>query len=388
MRKKTPLHFLLAKENKTLDEPSGRFGGSLEVGEVKQFVDASYMPKKEGIPQIGNYVLDKQLSTRKAKVYHDPVSDKTVVANRGTTGTASDWANNARYLMGNYKKTDRMKQAKKVQKEAIQKYGKVDTNVGHSQGGIITRELNKQGLTNEVINLNPASKGEKVLKNEFIIKSVLDPVSILQKQPTKRTTKTKGTMNLLKEHSSDILNRLNPKQIIGMGELLESSQTEGKVLGNRRFLNNMLTDSDIDDYMHKLKVKDCHGCYIKDELPELNKGFFVINLNGQSHWTVLYKDYDEFGNNSYLYFDSFGFPAPKEVEQAIKRDNMGKETEYFSMENQLQDISHTSCGFYVIGWCKFLNLKKDKIKAYQDFIKKFTTDPSKNDAILKKLIKF
>jgi hypothetical protein len=354
MRKKTPLHF----------------GGSLEVGEVKQFVDASYMPKKEGIPQIGNYVLDKQLSTRKAKVYHDPVSDKTVVANRGTTGTASDWLNNAKYLMGNYKKTDRMKQAEKVQKEAIQKYGKVDTNVGHSQGGIITRQLNKQGLTNEVINLNPASKGEKVMKNEFIIKSALDPVSVLQKQPTKRTTKTKGTMNLLKEHSSDILNRLNPKQIIG-----------GQI-------NNMLTDSDIDDYMKKLKVKDYHGCYIKDELPELNKGFYVINLNGQSHWTVLYKDIDEFGNNSYLYFDSFGFPAPKEVEQAIKRDNMGKETEYFSMENQLQDISHTSCGFYVIGWCKCLNNKKNKIKAYQDFIKKFTTDPSQNDVILKKLIKF
>jgi len=346
------------------------FGGSLEVGQVKQFVDASYMPKKEGIPQIGNYVLDKQLSTRKAKVYHDPITDKTVVANRGTTGTASDWANNARYLMGNYKKTDRMKQAERVQKEAIQKYGKVDTNVGHSQGGIITRELNKKGLTNEVINLNPASKGEKVQKNEFVIKSALDPVSILQKQPKKRTTKTKGTMNLLKEHSSDILNRLNPKQIVGFG------------------ITNMLTNFDIDDYMKKLKVKDYHGCYIKDELPELNKGFYVINLNGQSHWTCLYKDIAENGENSYLYFDSFGFPAPVEVEQSIKKDNMGRQTDYFSMENQLQDIDHTSCGFYVIGFCKFLNNKKNKIKAYQDFIKKFTVDPSKNDVILKKLIKF
>jgi hypothetical protein len=287
-----------------------------------------------------------------------------------------------------------MKQAERVQKEAIAKYGKVDTNVGHSQGGIITRELNKKGLTNEVINLNPASKGEKVKKNEFIIKSASDPVSILQKEPKKRTTKTKGTLNFLKEHSTDILDRLNPKQLIGVG----------KRVGKGASLTNMTTDTDIDNYMKKLKIKDYHGCYVKDELPnlpegssrvignvvpyELNKGFYVINLNGQSHWTCLYKDIDEYGNNSYLYFDSFGFPAPLEVERAIQKDNMGRKTDYFSMENQLQNISHTSCGFYVIGWCKFLNNKKDKVKAYEQFIKKFTDDSSKNDAILKKLIGF
>ena len=360
VRKKKPLHF----------------GKGLEIGEIKQFVEASYEPKKGETEQIGNYVLDKELSTRKAKVYHDPINDKTIVANRGTIGTLSDWTNNAQYLMGNYNKTDRMKQAERVQKEAIQKYGKVDTNVGHSQGGIITRRLNEKGLTNEVINLNPASKGEKVRKNEFIIKSMTDPVSILQKQPKKRTTKTKGTLDFLKEHSTDILDRLNPKQLIGRGEDVKNVS------------NNMMTDTDIDNYMKKLKIKDYHGCYIKDELPELNKGFYVINLNGQSHWTCLCKDYDEYGNNYYLYYDSFGFLAPIEVEKSIERDNMGRKTEYFSMENQLQDINFTSCGFFVIGWCKFLNNKKNKIKAYQDFIKKFTIDPSKNDAILKKLIGF
>ena len=354
VRKKKPMHF----------------GGSLEIGEVKQFVEASYEPKKGETEQIGNYVLDKELSTRKAKVYHDPITDKVVVANRGTTGTLSDWANNARYLTGTYNKSDRMKQAEKVQKEAIEKYGKVDTNVGHSQGGIITRRLNEKGLTGEVINLNPASKGERVKANEFIIKSMTDPVSLLQKQPKKRTTKTRGTLDLLKEHSTDILDRLDPRQLVGRG------------------ISNVMSDTDIDNYMEKLKIKDYHGCFIKDELPELNKGFYIINLNGQSHWTCLCKDIDEYGNNYYLYFDSFGFPAPIEVEKAIEKDNMGRKTEYFSMENQLQDIDHTSCGFYVIGWCKFLNNKKDKVKAYQDFIKKFTDNPTKNDAILKKLIKF
>ena len=357
IRKKKPMHF----------------GGSLAVGEIKQFVEASYEPKKGETERIGDYVLDKELSTRKAKVYHDAVHDKTIVANRGTTGTVSDWANNARYLLGDYAKTDRMKQAERVQKKAIDKYGKVDTNVGHSQGGIITRELNKKGLTGEVINLNPASKGEKVMKNEFIIKSVMDPVSLLQKQPKKRTTTTKGTLDLLKEHSTDVLDRLNPRRIIGRGLSVP--------------ITNMLTDSDIDAYAEKLKIKNYHGCFIKDELPELDRGFYVINLNGQSHWTCLHKDVDAYGNNSYLYFDSFGFPAPVEVEKKISFDNMGKKVDYFSMQNQLQDIDHTSCGFYVIAFCKFLSGKKDKLKAYQDFITKFTKDPSKNDAILKKILR-
>lgn len=391
IRKKKPLHF---------GEPARR-GGSLAVGEIKQFVEASYEPKKGETERIGDYVLDKELSTRKAKVYHDPVHDKTIVANRGTTGTVSDWANNARYLLGDYAKTDRMKQAERVQREAIDKYGKVDTNVGHSQGGIITRELNKKGLTGEVINLNPASKGEKVKKNEFIIKSVMDPVSLLQKQPKKRTTKTRGTLDLLKEHSTDVLDRLNPRRIIGRSVAVYPRVNDGTSprTGARGLVTNMLTDSDIDAYAEKLKIKDYHGCYIKDELPELDKGFYVINLNGQSHWTCLCKDVDAYGNNSYLYFDSFGFPAPVEVEKKISFDNMAdpwgvlgnkvsaKKVDYFSMENQLQDIDHTSCGFYVIAFCKSLSGKKDKIKAYQDFITKFTKDPSKNDVILKKILK-
>jgi len=370
IRKKKPLHFGEPTAPKRLSR-----GGSLAVGEIKQFVEASYEPKKGETERIGDYVLDKELSTRKAKVYHDPVHDKTIVANRGTTGTVSDWANNTRYLLGDYAKTDRMKQAERVQKKAIDKYGKVDTNVGHSQGGIITRELNKKGLTGEVINLNPASKGEKVKKNEFIIKSMTDPVSLLQKQPKKRTTKTRGTLDLLKEHSTDVLDRLNPRRIIGSS------------IAAKGLVTNMLTDSDIDAYAKKLKIKNYHGCFIKDELPELDKGFYVINLNGQSHWTCLCKDMDAYGNNSYLYFDSFGFPAPVEVEKKISFDNMGKKVDYFSMQNQLQDIDHTSCGFYVIAWCKFLSGKKDKIKAYQDFIAKFTKDPSKNDAILKKILR-
>lgn len=365
-------------------------GKALPVNEIQQFINASYEGKKGDTERIGTYVLDKELSTRKAKVYHDPTTQKTIVANRGTTGTLSDWHNNLQYLRGKYDDTDRMKQAEDVQRKTIAKYGKVDTNVGHSQGGIITRKLNEKGLTGEVINLNPASMFEKQKENEYVIRSKSDPVSLLHAlNPFARkenTTTTSGTMNLLKEHGSNILSRLDPSKLIG-------SQGKGGVLGERSSLTNELSNYDIDAWMEHFKIKNYHGCYIKDELPELNEGYYVINLNGQSHWTCLCKTLDKEGYPLYLYYDAFGFPAPIEVEKAIEKDSNrhGKvyqqKPSYISMENQIQDSDATSCGFYVIAWVRFLYRKKDKIKAYKDFIEKFKEDTDYNDAILEKLLK-
>jgi len=391
-------------------------GGSLSADEIKKFVEASYEDNKGKTERIGNYILDKELSTSKAKVYHDPVNNKTVVANRGTKGTFSDWRNNYEYLRGNYDETDRMQQAIEVQRKAIAKYGKVDYNVGHSQSGIITRKLNEMGLTGQVINLNPASMFEKQKENEYVIRSKTDPVSILHAlNPFARksnTTTTSGTANLLKEHSTDVLSRLDPNQRIGKGKLSKvSSKGKGKysilnpppntlfggkysilnpppptiqpyirqlpIIGGK--ISNELTNYDIDAYMKHFKIKNYHGCFIKDELPELNNGFYVINLNGQSHWTCLCKH-----NNEYYYYDSFGFPAPVEVENAIKKDG-GKS--YVSMDNQIQYISHTSCGFYVIAFCKYLNNRKDKLKAFHDYIAHFTNEPEINDQVLKKMLK-
>ena len=123
-------------------------GGALKGTEVNQFVKASYEDRKGKTAQIGDYKLDKGLSNATTKVYHDPVTNKTVVANRGTKSTSlRDWTNNAMYAVGLYDKTGRYKQAEDTQKKAIEKYGKESiTNVGHSQGAIITRNLKDKGL--------------------------------------------------------------------------------------------------------------------------------------------------------------------------------------------------------------------------------------------------
>lgn len=344
-------------------------GKGLKTEDVKGFIDASYTPNQEN--HVGDFKLDKQLSTRKAQVYHNPKTDEVVVSNRGTTGTLADWTNNLAYVTGNYDTTGRMKQAEKVQRKAIDKYGKVDVNVGHSQGGIITRKLNEKGLTNEVINLNPAAMFEKQRKNETVIRSSRDVVSALHSinpfSKKKKTHTVKGIFNPLREHGTEVLDRMK-KPFVGKG-----------------VMDNELNNYELDDFMLHFKIKDYHGTFIKDEMPELNHGFYIVNLNGHSHWTALYKYVDQNGDASYFWFDSFGFPPPKEIEQAVYKDTRSKVMITWSAK-QLQDIKQTSCGFFVVAWIRFMNRKfGDKEKLYNQFLKKFG-EPSKNDIVVKKLI--
>jgi len=346
--------------NQRLREEYGIRGRGLPTSTVKGLIDASYTNRTEN--KVGDLVLDRQLSTRKAQVYTNPNTGQVVVANRGTTGTAADWANNALYSVGLYGKTDRMKQAKKVQKAAIKKYGHVDVNVGHSQGGIITRRLNDAGLTGEVINVNPASMGERHKKNETVLRSGSDLVSAMHRGK-KRTHVVKGISNPLEEHSTKFLGRMK-KDFVGKG-----------------IIDNETTNIDLDEYMDAFDIKNYHGTYVKDTLPELNEGFYIINLNGSSHWTALlvYK-------GQYYYFDPFGFPAPTEVEDAIFKD-AGHKVRYVYNTEQVQDIDHTSCGFYVVAWIRYMSKKaKDKSVQFEKFLEIFD-DPPTNDKELKKMLK-
>jgi hypothetical protein len=334
-------------------------GRGLPTSTVKGLIDASYTDRSED--NVGDLVLDRELSTRKAQVYTNPETGQVVVTNRGTTGTVSDWANNALYTVGLYGTTDRMKQAEKVQKAAIKKYGHVDVNVGHSQGGIITRRLNDAGLTGEVINVNPASMGERHKKNETVIRSSHDLVSYLHGNKKKRTHVVKGIADPVSEHSAQFLSRMK-KTFVGKG------------------ITNETTSADLDDYMDTFKIKNYHGTFVKDDLPELNDGFYIINLNGSSHWTALLVD-----DKQYYYFDPFGFPAPMEVEAAIYKDAM-KKVKYIYNTEQVQDIDHTSCGFYVVAWIRHMNKKaKDKSVQFEKFLELFDYPPT-NDVELKKLL--
>ncbi len=66
-----------------------------------------------------------------------------------------------------------------MQDKAIEKYGAVNTSIGHSQGSVVTRNLHDEGKTGEVINVNPASKGETQKSNEYNVRSKKYVVSAL-----------------------------------------------------------------------------------------------------------------------------------------------------------------------------------------------------------------
>ena len=200
-------------------------GGCLVVNQIKQFLESSYteFPPKN----IDNYQLDIELSNLYVKVYFSIADKKVIVIHRGTK-EASDWLNNLTYGLNSnaYNFTTRFKISKNTQNKPQKKYKgyKIET-LGHSQGGLLTHKLGTNSLSS--IQLNPAYKGESQGQNEYIIRSSLDPVSILKAPRTAinvlypewskkhNITIPAKTSNPLTEHSIEILERLPQDKFIG-----------------------------------------------------------------------------------------------------------------------------------------------------------------------------
>ena len=75
---------------------------------------------------------------------------------------------------------------------------------------------------------------------------------------------------------------------------------------------NETSSTDLMDLCKKFDI-ECHGCYTPDELSELKKGNYILNLNGTSHWCGLIV-----GEPS-VYFDSFGFPPDQKIEDMMDK---------------------------------------------------------------------
>jgi len=108
---------------------------------------------------------------------------------------------------------------------------------------------------------------------------------------------------------------------------------------------------------------------------KLKNGFYIINLNGRSHWTALLKD-----SKDYYYFDSYGFVASQEVE-----DQIG---EYIYSDVDLQNMNSSSCGYFCIAWMKWMKDHKNKKLAFSNFLKLFEKNTKKNEVILHKLLHY
>jgi len=181
---------------------------------LKNFVDAGYKKKSEA-KKIDNYVLDEELSTKRDKVYYDPSTGKAVHTIAGTD-TLKDWSNNALIPLGLHEYSNRYKNAESIQKKANKKYGKDNVDlVTHSQSGNIAENLaNKNLVGGENTTLNPAIIG-KHNKNVKVVKSMLDPVSLLTNTNKNDVKIMPKTFNPIAEHSTDILEKT--KNVFGFG---------------------------------------------------------------------------------------------------------------------------------------------------------------------------
>jgi len=150
----------------------------------------------------------------------------------------------------------------------------------------------------------------------------------------------------------------------------------GELNQHFRFKNNELNNKQIDILMRRFKIT-YHGCFVKDQLPRrLCNGVYIINLNGSSHWTALIKN-----GPKYFYFDSFGFPAPEQVEDRINGP-------YTWSDQDIQSLSSSSCGWFCVAFCRFMVHHNPNDKSYKLFLHLFyKNNLHKNEAILESLLK-
>jgi hypothetical protein len=143
---------------------------------------------------------------------------------------------------------------------------------------------------------------------------------------------------------------------------------------------NITSNTELIDIIKKENIKNFNGVYPKDKLSKpLKDGFYIINLQDSdkgsgTHWTAIYKINDGFS----FYYDSFGFPAPENIEDILHKYEYNKK--------QIQDIDSTSCGFYCVAFIKFMYNKNDKLTAFNTFCNLFGTNTKDNEFILYQLL--
>ncbi len=147
-------------------------------------------------------------------------------------------------------------------------------------------------------------------------------------------------------------------------------------------MSNELSNFDLTDIITSMKLeKHLGGIYSKDQLPkELMRGkFYIVNLQDHdkgdgSHWCAFYYNQPL----TSIYFDSNGFIVSQDVQNKI--------TPYVFNDAEIQDFNSSVCGYFCVGFIKFLHNKDDKQETYKTILKLFKLNTLKNDKILQQLL--
>ena len=104
-----------------------------------------------------------------------------------------------------------------------------------------------------------------------------------------------------------------------------------------------LTNFEITDYFKG--VKAFNGVFLRNNLPNLKNGAYVINLNHSkntgTHWVVIFVK-----ENEVIYFDTFGVEyIPKEIMKSIEHSCLGNKNIKTSLF-RIQDNNSIMCGYF------------------------------------------
>jgi len=211
-------------------KPRDITGGALKVNEIYQFISNGY--NWPDLKPIKGYKFIKDLSTTFHQVYSSrtTIGKKNIILNYTGTKGIIDWLNNLDYILQTYTLWPRFQNAKAALDNVLKRYPNYKiTLISHSQGGIITRELSRLYGDSlfEIIALNPAGmsliegvrsstgEGKRNKKNEYTIKSELDFASFFANPNNNDIIIPRESGDIVKEHSPNILFRLNPDLEIG-----------------------------------------------------------------------------------------------------------------------------------------------------------------------------
>ncbi len=190
-------------------------GKGLSPSTIQNLIQNGYKKSNEQQQNINGYNRDNELSGERIQIYHNPLTNHVIANNRGTKGVNDVLTDIG--LLFNYKNNKRFQHSKDITNIAKQKYKNSEfTHIGHSLGSKLANE--SADKNDKIISVNPAITQYDLLnnnKNEKVIRSSIDPISVLHNlQPFKSKENTiiipnKG-YNLLNEHKSQILDRIDP----------------------------------------------------------------------------------------------------------------------------------------------------------------------------------
>lgn len=138
----------------------------------------------------------------------------------------------------------------------------------------------------------------------------------------------------------------------------------------------MLTNKEVSEICEKINIP-LVGVFSKNKLPKfVQSGGYIINLQDSdkgygSHWVGLSVD-----KGKAEYFDSFGFPAPNDVNEFLRNNGF---IPYTSSEKQIQNVDSGTCGYYCIAFLHYTLVRGGSLKGFLDL---FSPDVEDNNRIL------